>query len=91
MRKKAPFDILCKDVSSLADKNYHTQARILIAKHYGFGGFILRFELIEQYHKVDGRLCSELAQLRQRLSVELLEAVKFHGTQEQYNLISQSL
>ncbi len=91
MRKKAPFDTLCKEVLSLTDKNYHTEARILIAKHYGFGGFVSRLELINQYHKIDGHLCRELSQLRQRLSVELMKAVEFHGGQEQYNLISQSL
>jgi hypothetical protein len=87
----ADFKKLCKTVAQLTDNNQHTFARIEIAKYYAFKGFVTRLELIEQYHKVDGHLCGELAQLRSRLSNELMAAVKLHGSQEQYNLISQSL
>jgi len=73
---------LCRKVSELTDINNHGEAKVEIAKYFGFKRFVERFELINKYHNIDGHLCPELQQLRDRLTKELFNAIHLHHGEE---------
>jgi hypothetical protein len=82
--KKYQFELfeLCYKVSQLTDINNHGEAKVIIAKYFGFNLFVQKFELINKYHNLDGHLCTELQQLRDRLTKELFNAIHLHHGEE---------
>ena len=66
------FIKMCEKVAILTDENDHTGAKKVIADFFGLNNFSKIFGYIEQIHRIDGYLCSELNELRRRKGIEMM-------------------
>lgn len=70
------LETLCKKVKQMTWENEHTGAKLAIATHFGLTGFATIFKAIEDLHRVEGSMPSDLVAYRRRKGDELLNAIR---------------
>ena len=73
---------LCEKIEQLTCNNCHTEAKIEIAKFFGYTNFVKIFQAIETIHNAEGHLSGEICDYRTRKGKELIECIKInHGAE----------
>lgn len=84
---------LLENIKELTKVNAHNDSRIEIAEYFKLTAFAKKFKLIREFHLIEGQMRTELINLRNALTIEmLLYLVKTEAvTKEEHNEIYLSL
>ena len=82
---------LSTELKELTWYNEHTQARVLIAEHFGLDKYIKIYKSIENICNVEGFTPPEISDYRDQTDYDLLRGIKYYHGEEIYNKVYNSL
>jgi len=82
---------LVKTVEDLTDRNYHIEARIEIARYFGFKDYEKVFRLINQISGILHGAPMSLLRFRDELTDDMLKDIKSREGRDVYEMIYRAL
>ena len=75
--KKNQFDFeeFVEELSDMTDKNYHTEALILVSEYYGLKKYVKILEKILEIQDIEGYLPGDLSQYKYSLYQEIMKYI----------------
>ena len=82
------FNDLCENVSKQTQKNEHTLSKLLISEFFDIAYYVKIFTYISAIHEIDGYMCKELCELRERKTNEMICVIQgIYGKEYGFKLI----
>lgn len=88
--KEAEFQVLCSKVAELTDGNDHTNAKLVVAKFFDLKYYIRVFEYCAWQHNADGFLNDDVASIRRRNGILMMEYLKAELTAPRFERLRNS-